>query len=266
MLGLSSCSDRTDDRIAARSLVKLGKAAVPAIEQALDSIVGSGQWSAFTPNAGWLLLAYAKIEGPRAYPRLRAMISDPKLTNIGLNFDAAAALSLGLTSYVTVSRLPIRSFHCRRGAEPRDALDQLILGWERNDRQWLEASLGPNAKAALELMLKNRTWTAMRADLLRSKVDDALAIGYQFEGSGRWATPEETLEESEEDGNSTLGAAGREVNLQTVFIDRTGAICGKRRVRFVLRNGSGSESPNYSIDNSDLVDLLRSLGACFTRK
>src|SRR5581483_7836402 len=52
---------------AAKSLAELGDTATPEIERVMTSLVSQGRQSRFHLNAGWVLLAYAKIKGPPAY-------------------------------------------------------------------------------------------------------------------------------------------------------------------------------------------------------
>ena len=56
--------------------------------------------SKFATNSGWLLLAYARIRGEDAYPKLMAMTRFDRLRFLRPSLDRAIALSLGLTSFV----------------------------------------------------------------------------------------------------------------------------------------------------------------------
>jgi hypothetical protein len=102
------CGKDGEDRAVARSLAKLGLSAIPALQQALDSIESLGDASKFSFNSGWLILAYARIEGPAALPQLQKMIGNPKLDFLQVSLERAVALSLGLTSYVSEFRDPSR--------------------------------------------------------------------------------------------------------------------------------------------------------------
>ncbi len=146
-----------ENRAAAQSLVRLGAAALPDINAAFDSIAKSGSSSKFAPNAGWLLYAYAKIEGPADFPRLRKMHGDPNFGFLLAGLDAAAAASLDLTSYVSSSRQPIpeSSTSCE-GPSPQETLDRFILAWERKDHE-------------------RRT--------------DITAVGYRFDPGSPWPNP-----------------------------------------------------------------------------
>src|SRR5580700_9273428 len=259
--GLFSCGpalgEDRDDRALTRSIVRLGASAVPAVEDALDSFEARGEKSEVAFKAGWLLLAYASIQGPAAVPRLRRLHDKPGFENYAFRLDKAVALALGLTSYVS----PLRSFHlcstndsgatsesrapcvapsrevpmhnirCDRGDEPRDALDRLILAWVTNDPESLEVGLGPRAKAALDQLLQGPTWTAMRADFLPSTPGKSVAMGYRFAALGRWSEPDETLQDTR--GPGTL--EGDYVNpvIETQLVNGSGADCGSLPVNFV---------------------------------
>jgi hypothetical protein len=172
-----------------------------------------------------------------------------------------------------------------RVPQPRDALDKLILAWERNDRHRLEEGLGPTGKAALSALLAEKTWAEFRAQFWPGRSDvaiaaldsttrpneialpadpwpgdrnTAVAIGYRFEAPHPWSEPELAIE-----GFGTFSTQDPE--LETRFANRSGADCGTFRVRFVgsqsrlLRGGS-----TYLVDNPDLGPLLRLIGACAT--
>jgi hypothetical protein len=160
-MGILSCGI-TGDREAAINLARQGPAALPDIERELDAIDRRDQEGL---GSSWLELAYARIEGPAGYERLRRMEQDPRLgsdrqfgdDSARRTLDGAIALSLGLTSFVSAPgngtpsgthSEPTLDFQCDRRADPRDALNRLIRAFERNDDFLFQASLGPDAKAA----------------------------------------------------------------------------------------------------------------------
>lgn len=251
------------DRAAAASLVKLGASAVPSLESALDSLEGKGQDSEFANGAGWLFYAYAKIEGSAALPRLRRMIGNPRLNSLQRALDSAVALPLGLTSYVSGSREITmgETIYCE-GATPRDALDELVLAWERNNRQALEANLGPKARVALRSLLHGRNWAAMRADLWRGKSGSDVAMGYRFDVAGRWAKPAGTLEQEEEQAVVDLAQIPVNVEIDAILKGSSGGDCGRLRIKFFRSPGREGLFAKYLVDTSDLGDLLRSIAAC----
>jgi hypothetical protein len=290
--GLFSCGpaagEDRDDRALTRSMVRLGASAVPALEEALDSFETRGEKSEVAFKAGWLLLAYAGIHGPAAVPRLRRLYDKPGLVNYAFQLDRAVALALGLTSYVS----PLRSFHectvptqsttstgrapyvapsreiplhnirCDRGDEPKDALDRLILAWVTNDPESLEDGLGSRAKASLDQLLEGRTWTAMRADLWPSTAGKSVAMGYRFAPVGRWSEPDETLQDTR--GPVTPEGNYANPEIETQLVNGSGANCGSLRVNFIQlpRSRFTGRPQEYSVDNADLAELLRLIGAC----
>ena len=71
---LDGCGPVNKYRAAAAALAKLGDAALPAINAALESVEELGEPSKFAYNAELLLLDDAGIRGPVAYSRLARMI------------------------------------------------------------------------------------------------------------------------------------------------------------------------------------------------
>jgi hypothetical protein len=228
------------------SLVKLGPPAIPDIDAALDSLEKRGFGSEFIRGSDGLLIAYARIKGPAGFPRLRQMRGNPVLRD-NLALDSAASLSLGLTSYVRMAGwrplMSVDNFRAMRRSTRfghRDALDLMIFAWEIGDRALLEESLGPNARTALDKLLKDRTWEALRAQLWRVKPSDMIAVGYRFNAPGPWSDP------------AAEYSGGPE--LDTLFKNGLGKDCGRHRIRF--------QSPDFGVDNSDIGDLLRLISRC----
>ncbi len=181
--------------------------------------------------------------------------------------DRAIALSLDLTSFVSAPAAPRTHFEVGmhfmcRSSEPRDALDRLIRAFERNDDSLFEAGLGPEAKTALESLLKQKTWSQMRAVLLQGKFAGDFAMGYQFEPSGRWSEPDASLQRNRP-GHSSPESATLATQLKT----RSGADCGSYKVDFEL-----SSAPRqfpfhtaYLVNNSDLGGLIQVIAACIVK-
>jgi hypothetical protein len=261
--GFLSCGETDElkqERATAQELAGIGKAALPDIEQALDSIEAKGSDSRFFPASGWFLLTYARAAGPGAIPRLKRIGASSRLASLRLNVDAAIALSLGLTSYISSSRAGGVRVACRRG-EPRDVLDKLILSFERGDRPQLESSLGPDARAALDALLRGRSWEAFRAEIWHARPGAMVAMGYQFDIAGRWSEPEETLQEQKNYGNAPLAAEN--VRLNVLLKNSSGDDCGKQGVDF--RKIDAPTGALYLVNSADLGDLLRSIAFCTSR-
>lgn len=258
MSGLLGCGYIREDRAAALSLVGIGSSAVPDIEVALGSIEAEGRRSTSVFNAAWLMDAYAEIRGSEAFPRLRRMLEDPGLRFLAPDIDEGVAASLQLTSYVSSSRAPSRAFNCRREQEPKDALDLFIISWERNDRRWLEASLGPRARE----VLSHTNWDALRAEFAPKAGGSIVSLGYRFDVSGRWSEPDDLHIEDAPEG--TKRAGDRPV-IRTSFRDVAGKECGTLEIRFLEVPGAVRQGPaflNYLIDEDDLTPILRLISSC----
>jgi hypothetical protein len=259
-LGLFGCGSVVADREAAIALAALGKEALPALERELD-IADSQDAAGFSVN--WLQLAYASIKGREALPRLRRMERPAKGTK-RRHLDAPIALALSLTSYVSDTTPLVRNIRCSRGSEPRDPLDRLILGWIRGDRSWLEQTLGPAANRAWNALLKNGSWETVRSRLWLTGPEATVAVGYRFDIRGRWSASPETLRaESLEDTNLANTAAPR-FDLDTMFVDRSGVECGRRRLTFIARQRT-PHSQSYLLDSLD-ESLLRLISQCAARQ
>lgn len=246
--------DDQRNRKLADALVDKGASAVPDIESALDAIGHYGDKSKFAVNAQWLLEAYARIKGHSAFPRLRAMSDNPYLEFLQFALGHSAATSLGLTSFLPASQPLGVPRLCHLIQEPRDTLDQLVVAWLRGDRQYLEATLGPEAKAALQSWIGHRTWGSVRAAMWHRKSGHKLAVGYRFETSGWWSEREEPLQirlDTRDPVNPDVG---------TVFTSASGVECGSRRVKFVKTGEITHVS--YLIDNQDTEDLLHLITSC----
>ena len=259
LLGMSSCGQFGADREAARSLVKIGAPALPGIERALDSIETLGERSEFAFNSGWLVAAYAGIKGLGAYPRLQRMLNNPNLAFLRSAMDPSIALALNLTSYVSAFRPAGRTFRCGRGAEPRDALDQLVFAWGKGDLPLFENALGPSGRAALTSMLRSRTWATIRLDLSHGKVDPDFAMGYRFENGGPWSEPEELNDDA---GREAGVPNPQSPELDTRFSSGPVGECGRYPVKFLRTRDATSDSTVYLVDDPGLRDLLHIIGSC----
>jgi hypothetical protein len=245
-------SDRQEYRALAASLSRLGKSAVPDIETALDSIANRGQASEFAPGAGWLMYAYARIEGRDAYDRLSRMIGKPELKQLQNTLAASVALSLDLTSYV--DSYTVSTGVLCKPPQPRDTLDRLVLAWETNDRRSLESTLAPAAKAAFQRMPNARALVARATGAKGS-----IAIGYRFRIPGAGSEPPETLEERAAPDSATGDSA--RLAIDTHFVDAKGRDCGMYVVSF-RRAAYSSPADAYPIDNADLPGLIRLMASC----
>ncbi len=242
----------------ARELVRLGKAAVPDLEKALNSVEKLGMNSDYGWKASWLVLAYARIQGPTAAPRLRRMTRNQGLAPMRFAVDQAVALSLGLTSYITSDPGPQSDDLCKR-LEPRDALNGLLYSLIQDDPALFEASLGTNSKRVLDRLLQDKSWEAFRRELWNDSRGSEGAMGYRFDVPGRWSVPQETLEEKVEYSPGSLGAA-KTIVIDTRFTNRVGNDCGRQMIEFRLVDRG---RPTYEIDNADIEPVLRTIASCW---
>jgi len=237
---------------AAEALVKLGAAAVPELESAIDSIGPSNAWP--------VLHVYARIRGVAAFPRLQAMSRNSLLESSWRAVADSAALSLGLTAYVPAAGF-VGGVGLCRAQEPRDVLTQFIRAWERDNPLWVVESLGQYGRSALDRLLGNRTWEQMRAERWPGKSGGDAAVGYRFEIDASWAAPEETLGDDRYSRNPPRFLGNPEID--TVFKTASGVDCGRHVILFRAAGPGGG----WTIDNNaDLGDLLRLIGACAAAK
>jgi hypothetical protein len=258
--GTFGCGGSTDDRAAEASLVKLGNAAVPELESALGSLEQNGRSSVFALNGGWLLLAYAEIKGLSARERLLELQGRPQLAFLRTSLRNAISISLSLTSYISSSTPSEKIFRCRDG-QPRDAMDQLILAWLRNDQQLFEASLSPRSEGALNVLEEREGWEGMRAQLWRPKRDDGFALGYRFSADPSWSLPDQKVE-GDSSQNQLLQPAENPA-IETVFVNATGGDCSRREMKFIgIRDNPASQKTIYLVDETDMEGVLRLLSSC----
>ncbi len=254
------------NRALANSLVALGSAAVPDLNSALDLIERQGQETLLTWNARWLLFAYAKIRGPKAYERLRTMADNPRLRFLSGDLDNSLALAIGLTSYVSASRVAHHSIGFQ--VEPRYQLDAMILAWMHGNRTEMEEGLGPNARSSLKSLLAKRSWVDLEHQMWHGAPRSDAAIDYRFEIPGDWSQPEETLDQGLQDRRHhvKLYEFPAEPKLVTQFVDKTGNNCVRREIRFVRSPAEpGGTIMKYVVDDSDMEGLLRTISECGKR-
>ena len=150
---------------------------------------------------------------------------------------------------------------CSLREQPREALDVIIRALERNDDFTFRAQLGPDAKMALDSILKNKPWNELRTQLLRQKTSlSDFAVGYQFDVAGAWSEPAETLEYRGFPESPPTPA------IDTRFKTRSGADCGTHTVRFLLTPIEGAFWKHYAVNNSDLEDLMQLVASCLAKE
>jgi hypothetical protein len=235
----------------AESLVKLGRSAIPDLEGAITSVEKQGNKSRFYPNVAWLFYAFAKIEGPSGAPRLTAMMSNQKLAPLHEALRNAISLSLGLTSFVDISMVPVKRL-CEN-KQPRDALDSVIVEWEQRKAAGLAANLGPSARAAFMESADHGPQEN------RTGHHGVTAVGYRFDKPGRWSSPPITLtHESWEGEPEDISKIPTTLEIDAAFTNGSGDACGRYRVTFIHSPGQ----LDYKVDNTDIDGLLRVISSC----
>lgn len=256
------------DRAIANALVELNESSIPAIEEAFDARPDSQKQ--FSPSFRWLLFAYAWIRGPAAYSQLRAMVDSPNLRFLRGDLDQSLALALGLTSYVSASRVADK-FVCCRVEEPRHSLDRFILAWMQSNRSQVEEELGPGAQRVFASLLSQRTWVTLLTEIWGNESHASAGVGFRFDLSDDWAKPEETLDPVIQQRRHAVNLGDWPANprISTVFVDRAGKFCAERDVTFLRTprssSGVGALRTKYVIDEADISGLLRTITTCALR-
>ncbi len=260
--GCGLTPDQLQDRNVARALVKIGPPALVELQKELTLVEARGSISECPANIALLLGAFAQIAGPAAEPQVRRIAGDLTL-RLGLAAEDALALSLDLTSYVSPLRPTALISRCR-GNEPKDALDTVIVGWQKNDPALLEQGLSPAAKKTLHSLLSRKSWVELRAESWRGILADRTSLGYRFEVRGRWAEPDWPLRD--QGGADPIGGTGT-FGLRTRFTDIDGVDCGHYTVYFFATTyDPKGQARTFSVDNADLAGLLNLIASCASRQ
>lgn len=243
------------DREAIERLVSLGERSVPALEEEFGAIAKKGENGQYTPNLQLLFYAYATIRGARAFPLLRDMELRPHFSSETVPIDGAIAAALGLTSYLSVVHPLGRLLVACQGQQPRNALDQMAVAWERGDRLWFETSLSGAAARAVAVK-DDDEWQAFRRTLWRDAPNGA--IGYKFQVPGSSSEPSTLIPSQARVPNDEEG-----VDLDTAFYDRNGRSCGHTMIRFIrVATPKPPGYLGYVVDNPNIADVLRLISAC----
>lgn len=255
-LGLSSCGDDGRDRELAAALVGQGEAAAKVLAVALQEVL-EGRRGTF--NLHWLTDAYATLKGAGSLPLLRRLAADGRFSAHTAALDCSMAISLGLSSWVTLSLPAVSVIRCQ-GAEPRDGLNQLILAWIHGDKGEVLAALGPNAAAGLETTIGHGTWARFRDELGAADEGSRAAIGYQLMELRPVVVPELRLP-GRPDQPSRLDILGA-LESRVRFANELDADCATVRVEFVVLGHLGGAPSRVLVNSRDLRDILRSISRC----
>jgi hypothetical protein len=252
-------AEARESRAAARELVQLGAPALPEIERVMESLETDAYHSPYYRSAIWSFLAYAHLTGAKALPRFRAMMGKPQFAQFQEMLGPAAAASLNITSYVD------RFFSSRGGnlsscvsAEPWEGLERLILGWEQEDREFMETGLGPIAKNSLDELLQQQSWDEFMHGL-RPRRQWGRAMGFRVESNELWNQPQMTLDPRADGGRAvTMALVEAQHDIDATLVDASGERCGRVQVRFSIHS-------HFVVDSPDIRALLASISACLDR-
>lgn len=228
-VGLFTCGQSNADRTAAEELVAHGEKAIPELEKEFRENRALGMGSS------WIQLAYAQLRGRAAYAELFQIGVDSRQDPESHSNTHAIAIALGITSFVSSRHVTGRVFRCGGSDEPHYALDRLIAGWLRMDRDAVLSALAPDTKAEFEKRVPSRKWPKWAHGIWQGNPPDWTAVGYQL---------------------------GDQVQLKSY----DGQPCDNIQVKFIPR--SPDENGRYlghAIETDDLNALLRSVSACAQR-
>ncbi|HUA87259.1 MAG TPA: hypothetical protein VMB85_25555 [Bryobacteraceae bacterium] len=243
------------DQDAIERLVSLGERSVPALEQEFGAISKKGENGQYTPNLQRLFYVYARIRGARAFPRLRDMELSQQFSFATVSLDGAIAVALGLTSYLSIAHPSQRLLVACQGQQPRDALNQMIVAWERGDPLWFETSLGETAARAVAVK-DDDEWQAFRGTFWRDAPN--AAIGYKFQVPARLSEPSMRIPSQARVPNEE-----EKLDLDTAFYGRNGRNCGHMMIKLI--RGATAKPPGYLryvVDNPNIADVLQLISAC----
>jgi hypothetical protein len=140
---------------------------------------------------------------------------------------------------------------------PREALDQLILGWEGNDMPLVEDALSRETRAAFNSEVKLKQWSRFRRAIWEKESNRSYSVGYRLKTSGGgWVEPVMAKNHQPVDYIERPRP-----KIEIVFTTASGKECGVRPVGF-LKSEVTHRPPRYLVDESDVVGLLRLISHC----
>jgi hypothetical protein len=257
------------DRSAAASVVRLGKAATPRLEELLRSLETQGKLSPAAGRAFWLACVYGRIEGKDATGTLVRMLRNPSLSFLRAELEQATAIATGVTTFRALQEGagsdPAGSAPRRFGFRPelpQDTLDRFLAAWVTGNRSAMEKSLSRPALFSFRSFVGNQDFRRLRESMIREAGTDVVDVAFKLRlPPGLTRGPDPLSDETSfEFYPSVEGSA-------TLF--REGEACGTFAVRFLGRydasNREFSEVVTYLLDNDDIGLLLRSVSRCLLR-
>jgi hypothetical protein len=240
-------------------LVRMGPPALPAVRRELAGYLKGPTYKPY-PGTAWLFYVWARIEGPKAYPDLMAILQDRRLASFGRQVEVALAASRGFDS-MRSTRDPLFVIPTDRepfGAVflPQDALDAFLLAWLKGDLIAFERAISPAALCAANL--RAGLWKELQATVPPGLGDEAKPLLFAY----RVDLPTELHRDALGGGK----ADSEKISARVQFYSGESK-CATINFSFVdLAERSsprmtGSRA-HYALDNSNLLQLVKAVAPC----
>lgn len=272
--GRASCGIDNRNRLIASTIADLGKVSLPFLEKVLSDLETAGVKSRYFMNARWVYIAFARIQGPSSFGRLRQLMNTTEHHQESL--DDAVALALGITSYVSARSREPAGRTCNRVGEPRFAMNRIALGCQQADLSMIQSALSDKGKAALAALLRTKTLRQVmdRSGKITPGVD--AAVGFKFSAPDEFSEPIEPLkapqilqqpfQTSDEMTPIRMLTESMPMTLSALLFDRLGNRCKTIVIQFSENPSFSINSPIlYLIDDTNLDDLLGRLAYCSSK-
>jgi hypothetical protein len=255
----SFCRTPPPERKLALELLGHGPAAKPFVEEALAALESHGVGKRAC-GAEWLLYVYARLEGERAYPRLRRLLDNENLRVLHREIENSMAVSLDLTSIVTnvdapgaIIPFPTLAFHGLDGyVMPQTSLELFLLGWIKRDSTILRRALTPAALATFE-----RAGGPAPATPDQPRGQSVRNLGFGL------FLPEGMVEPAGIERKYQIDQPHPAAFTGTVELFANGQSCGKSAISFAdLAARTGESKWRFVIDDNGLASLIAILKQC----
>lgn len=212
---------------AARLIVRERLPIENQIRQAIQDVVKLRRSSKFYSSFEYLVLLYAQLRQAKALPLLQAIRQSEVIRERPNIFANGYATAYGFTYFAFRSSYQDFRRHCREG-QPRDALSDLLLGWIKRDRGLIIHSLDSEAprEVLADALLEGAAALDSKA-LTDANADNAIGMGYRFEGLGEWSKMDPNIGEPQDKPQDAPK------KLRFSFFDVKGKKCGDGELEFV---------------------------------
>lgn len=257
--GTFGCGQSVSDFKAAVALREHGESAIRQIEAEL---VRLSKDKSDRRGWYWIVSAYATVKRDQAIPFLADLAA--KASESGLDhydLDHAIAISLRLTSFVSTAWPLSANIPCLRGTQPRDALDRVIVGVLKGNRNWAESGVNIG-QVGYGQEAWNRIAIAAGLGMTPAKqIERTQAIGYKFAGNDSWSDVPVSLDEPMNERVLRPEAGEERFFIQTQFVDAAGKPCAEMSVRF-SKNRDRDSYRIYLVDQDDISEVIDIIRRC----